>query len=150
MRAVIQRVSSAAVTIEDKTAGSIGRGLVALLGIEEADAVEDVEWLAGKIAGVRLFADDAGPWSRSVVEIGGEVLLVSQFTLHASTKKGTKPSWHRAARPERAVPLYEEMIRRLNSLLARPVQTGRFGAMMQVNLVNDGPVTLFIDTKARE
>ncbi len=150
MRAVLQRVSSASVEIEGEPAGAIGRGLVVLLGIEEADGNEDVEWLAGKIAALRIFPDATTPWARSVVESGGEVLLVSQFTLHASTKKGTKPSWHRAAKPEQAIPLYEAMIVRLGQHLGRPVATGRFGATMQVSLVNDGPVTVLIDTKNRE
>jgi D-tyrosyl-tRNA(Tyr) deacylase len=150
MRAVIQRVSSASVTIENEVAGAIESGLVVLLGVEEADTTEDIEWLAGKIANLRMFADEAGAMSRSVLESGGNVLLISQFTLFASTKKGTKPSWHRAAKPDVAVPLYEAMIVRLNAILGRPIATGRFGAMMQVSLVNDGPVTLLLDTKARE
>lgn len=150
MRAVLQRVSSASVAVEGEAAAAIGRGLVVLLGIEEADTLEDAEWLAGKIVALRLFADGAGPWSRSVLELGGEILLVSQFTLHASTKKGTKPSWHRAAKPERALPLYAAMIARLTALLGRAVATGRFGAMMRVALVNDGPVTVLLDSQARE
>jgi D-aminoacyl-tRNA deacylase len=150
MRAVIQRVTSASVSIDGEIIGAIGRGLVVLLGVEEADVDEDVEWLAAKIVGLRIFPGEAGPWSRSVTEIGGEILLISQFTLHASTKKGTKPSWHRAAKPDQAVPLYEAMAAKLQALLGRPIPTGRFGAMMQVALVNDGPVTLSIDTKAKE
>ncbi len=150
MRAVIQRVSSASVRIGEEISGSIRAGLVVLLGIETADSAEDVEWLAGKIAALRLFADETGAWNRSVVEINGEVLLVSQFTLHASTRKGTKPSWHRAAKPDMAIPLYEAMIGKLASLLGKPIATGRFGAMMEVSLVNDGPVTVIIDSKARE
>lgn len=150
MRAVIQRVTSASVTVEGETVGRIARGLVVLVGKEEADAAEDIEWLAGKIVALRLFGADAGPWAKNVIEIGGEVLLVSQFTLHASTKKGTKPSWHRAAKPDIAIPLYESLIAKLTELMGKPPQTGRFGAMMQVALVNDGPVTIFIDTKARE
>lgn len=150
MRAVIQRVSSASVTVEGDTVGAIGRGLLVLVGKEDADSAEDIEWLAGKIVNLRIFADDAGAMSRSVLDAGGEILLVSQFTLFASTKKGTRPSWHRAAKPEVAVPLYEAMKRRLGELLGRPIQTGRFGAMMQVALVNDGPVTLLLDSKSRE
>ena len=150
MRAVLQRVSSASVRIGDEPPNVIGRGLVVLLGIEAGDEIEDVDWLAGKIVGLRLFADEVSPWSRSVLEIGGEILLVSQFTLHASTRKGTKPSWHRAAKPGAAIPLYEAMIQKLTGLLGRPMATGRFGAMMEVSLVNDGPVTLVIDTKTRE
>jgi len=150
VRAVIQRVTSASVTVEGETVGRIARGLVVLVGKEEADTAEDIEWLAGKIVALRLFGADAGPWAKNVIEIGGEVLLVSQFTLHASTKKGTKPSWHRAAKPDIAIPLYESLIAKLTELMGKPPQTGRFGAMMQVALVNDGPVTIFIDTKARE
>ncbi|MEQ1859072.1 MAG: D-aminoacyl-tRNA deacylase [Chthoniobacteraceae bacterium] len=150
MRAVIQRVSSASVTVEAEVVGAIGRGLLVLVGKEDADTAEDIEWLAGKIVAMRLFGDDAGPWAKSVIEIGGEVLVVSQFTLHASTKKGTKPSWHRAAKPDIAIPLYEALIAKLTALLGKPPQTGRFGAMMQVALVNDGPVTIIIDTKTRE
>jgi D-tyrosyl-tRNA(Tyr) deacylase len=130
--------------------GAIERGLVVLIGKEEADTAADIEWLAQKIVNLRIFADEAGMMNRSVLEVGGGILLVSQFTLFASTKKGTRPSWHRAAKPEVAVPLYEAMILRLSELLGRPIQTGRFGAMMQVALVNDGPVTLIIDSKARE
>jgi D-tyrosyl-tRNA(Tyr) deacylase len=150
MRAVLQRVSSASVAVDGETVGAVERGLVVLLGAEEADTAEDVEWLAAKIVSLRIFADDAGAMNRSVLEIGGNVLLVSQFTLFASTKKGTRPSWHRAARPELAAPLCDAMARRLGELLGRPVATGRFGAMMDVALVNDGPVTLLLDTKARE
>lgn len=150
MRAVIQRVSSAAVTIEGELSGRIEAGLVVLLGIEESDTAEDIDWLTGKIVNLRLFVDETGAMNRSVLEHGGGILLVSQFTLFASTKKGTKPSWHRAAKPDVAVPLYEAMIAKLGTALGRLVATGRFGAMMQVALVNDGPVTLLLDTKARE
>lgn len=150
MRAVLQRVTSASVSIENEIAGEIGGGLLVLLGIEEADAAEDVEWLAAKMVHLRLFGDEAGTMSRSVLEAGGGILLISQFTLLASTKKGTKPSWHRAAKPAAAIPLYEAMIDRLTAALGRPIATGRFGAKMQVALVNDGPVTLLLDTKARE
>jgi D-tyrosyl-tRNA(Tyr) deacylase len=150
MRAVLQRVSSASVTIENEIAGAIDGGLLILLGIEEADTGEDIEWLAAKIVNLRIFRDDEGALSRSVLETGGGILLISQFTLFASTKKGTKPSWHRAAKPAVAVPLYESMVAKLTSQIGRPIATGRFGAMMQVSLVNDGPVTLLLDTKARE
>ena len=146
MRALLQRVDSASVTVSGEVAGQIGSGLLVFLGIELADGDEDVSWLAGKIASQRLF----GAWEKSVVEAGGEILLISQFTLHASTRKGTKPSWHRAARPEIAIPLYERMGERLRELLGKPIATGVFGAMMKVALVNDGPVTLLIDSKARE
>lgn len=150
MRAVLQRVSSASVTIDGAVHGQIDQGLVVLLGIESEDTPEDLEWLAGKIVNLRLFADETGAMNRSVLEAAGNLLVISQFTLFASTKKGTKPSWHRAARPEVAIPLYESMVAKLTALLGRPVATGRFGAMMQVALVNDGPVTLLLDTKARE
>jgi D-tyrosyl-tRNA(Tyr) deacylase len=150
MRAVIQRVSSASVTVAGEALGAIQRGLLVLVGKEEADTADDIEWLAQKIVSLRIFADDTGAMSRSVLDIGGDLLLVSQFTLFASTKKGTRPSWHRAAKPDVAIPLYEAMVRRLGELMGRPIQTGRFGAMMQVALVNDGPVTLIIDSKARE
>ncbi len=150
MRAVIQRVSSASVSVEGEIVGQIGRGLLVLAGKEDADSAEDIGWLAAKIVGLRIFADDTGTMQRSVQEIAGEILLVSQFTLFASTKKGTRPSWHRAAKPEVAIPLYEGLTRKLGELMGRPIQTGRFGAMMQVSLVNDGPVTLIIDTKLRE
>jgi D-tyrosyl-tRNA(Tyr) deacylase len=150
MRVVVQRVASASVTIAGQTKSAIQTGLLVLLGIEEADAAEDIEWLSGKIARLRVFPDDQGVMNRSVQEVGGDVLVVSQFTLHASTKKGNRPSYIRAARPEVAVPLYEAFVRKLSEDLRKPVLTGEFGANMQVALVNDGPVTLFIDTKARE
>lgn len=150
MRAILQRVTSASVQIGGGATVPISAGLVVLLGVETVDTPEDVDWLAAKIVNLRLFADETGGWNRSVLEIGGEILLVSQFTLHASTRKGTKPSWHRAAKPDAAIPLYEAMIRKLTELLGRPIATGQFGAMMQVALVNDGPVTVIIDSKARE
>jgi len=150
MRAVIQRVSSASVAVGGAVTGNIDHGLVVLLGIESADAAEDVAWLAAKIVSLRLFEDEDGQMSRSVIESSGGILLVSQFTLFASTKKGTKPSWHRAAKPDHAQPLYEHAVAKFAEVLGRPVATGQFGAMMQVALVNDGPVTLLLDTKARE
>lgn len=150
MRAVVQRVTSASVSVDGERVGAIERGLLVLVGKEDADTAEDIEWLAAKLVGLRIFPSDAGAWSCSVQEVGGDILLVSQFTLHASTKKGTKPSWHRAAKPDVAIPLYEALVKKLGELMGRPIQTGRFGAMMQVALVNDGPVTLIIDTKARE
>ncbi|MEZ0253822.1 MAG: D-aminoacyl-tRNA deacylase [Chthoniobacter sp.] len=150
MRAVIQRVSSASVTIENEIAGQIDHGLLVLLGIEETDTAEDIDWLAGKMVNLRLFADETGAMNRSVLELGGGILVISQFTLFESTKKGTKPSWHRAAKPPVAIPLYEAMVAKLTAALGRPVATGRFGAMMQVALVNDGPVTILLDTKDRE
>ena len=150
MRTVIQRVSSASVAIGGEVHGSIAHGLVVLLGIETTDTAEDLEWLAGKIVNLRLFADETGALTRSVVECSGGLLLISQFTLFASTRKGTKPSWHRAAKPDTAMPLYDAMAGRLAALLGRPIATGRFGEMMQVALINDGPVTLLLDSKARE
>jgi D-tyrosyl-tRNA(Tyr) deacylase len=150
VRAVLQRVTSASVAVGDEVVGAIGRGLLVLVGKENADTAEDAEWLATKIVNLRLFTDESGTMNLSVAEIGGEILVVSQFTLFASTRKGTRPSWHRAARPEHAIPLYERLVRRLGEALGRPVATGRFGAMMQVALVNDGPVTLLLDTKSRE
>lgn len=150
MRVVIQRVSSASVTIAGRVVGRIDRGLMVLAGIEAADTATDGEWLAQKITKLRIFADEDGQMNKSVTDIGGGILLVSQFTLHASTQKGTRPSFNAAARPEHARPLYEEFIRQLGAVLGRPVQTGEFGAYMDVALVNDGPVTLIIDSKARE
>ncbi len=150
MRAVIQRVSEAKVTIADSVKGAIGQGLVVLLGVEEADTAEDIEWLSGKLVRLRIFNDDAGVMNRSVQEVGGEILLISQFTLFASTKKGNRPSYIRAARPEIAVPLYEKFHARLTQDLGKPVQTGEFGAHMDVSLINDGPVTIIIDSKVRE
>lgn len=125
-------------------------GLLVLVGIEEADSVEDIEWLCGKISRLRIFPDDDGVMNLSVTEAGGELLVVSQFTLHASTKKGNRPSYIRAARPETAIPLYEKFVRQLAEATGRPVKTGEFGADMKVNLVNDGPVTIWIDSKSRE
>lgn len=150
MRAVIQRVSEASVTIGGEVRGAIRTGLVVLLGIEDADTTEDIEWLSGKIVRLRVFPDAAGVMNLSVQETGGGILLISQFTLFASTKKGNRPSYIRAARPEVAVPLYEQFIARLTADLGRPVPTGEFGADMKVALVNDGPVTILIDSKARE
>lgn len=150
MRAVIQRVRSASVAVGEERVAAIGCGLLVLLGVEATDTAEDIEWLAGKVAGLRIFPDEGGPWRRSVAEAGGEALVVSQFTLFASTKKGTKPSWHRAAKPEVAAPMCDAFARRLQALLPGSVCSGRFGAMMDVALVNDGPVTLLLDTRDRE
>ena len=147
MRAVIQRVSEASVTIENRVHGAIQQGLVILLGIEESDGQADVEWLASKIAGLRIFSDEDGKMNRSLVDVVGKALIISQFTLHASTKKGTRPSFIKAARPEHAVPLYESFIHTLNQLTPHPAETGQFGADMKVALVNDGPVTIWIDTQ---
>jgi len=150
MRAVIQRVTQATVTIGGKVTGAIGVGLLALLGIEEADDQQDIEWLSGKISRLRIFDDENGVMNRSVCELDGEILLVSQFTLHASTKKGNRPSYIKAARPEIAIPLYEKFIRQLEADTQKRVKTGEFGAMMKISLVNDGPVTIIIDTKNKE
>jgi len=150
MKVVLQRVSSASVTIGGRVTGAIDRGLLVLVGIESADEAADGEWLAQKVAKLRIFADDTGQMNRSVVEVGGAILVVSQFTLHASTQKGTRPSFNAAARPEQARPLYEQFVAQLTAALGRPIATGEFGAMMDVELVNDGPVTLVIDSKTRE
>ena len=150
MRAVIQRVSQASVTVAGQIKGAINRGLLVLVAVEDADAVEDIEWLSGKITRLRIFNDEQGAMNCSVQEIGGEVLVVSQFTLFASTKKGNRPSYTRSARPEVAIPLYEQFVARITQDLGRAVQTGEFGADMQVNLTNDGPVTILVDSKARE
>lgn len=150
MRAVIQRVSSASVTVEGGVVGGIGRGLLVLLGIAGDDTPDDIAWLAGKIARQKLFADEGGRMNLSVAEAGAGVLAVSQFTLMASTRKGTRPSWHRAAPPDVAESLYGQFVRALEDRLGRNVATGEFGAMMQVSLVNDGPVTLILDSRLRE
>lgn len=150
MRALLQRVRSASVTIAGTTTASIEHGLLILLGVEEADTAEDVTWLSGKIARLRVFDDEEGMMNRSIQEIGGALLVVSQFTLLASTRKGNRPSYSRAARPETAVPLYEAFVRTLAHESGRPVATGQFGADMRIALVNDGPVTLLIDSKVRE
>src|SRR2546426_1072003 len=150
MRAVIQRVSEASVTIAGQIRGAIQNGLVVLLAIEEADTPEDIEWLSGKIVRLRIFPDDNGAMNCSALEVGGDILLISQFTLFASTKKGNRPSYSCAARPEIAVPLYEAFTRKLSEDLGKPVQTGEFGADMKVSLVNDGPVTIVIDSRNKE
>jgi D-aminoacyl-tRNA deacylase len=150
MRAVIQRVSRASVTIDKKIKSEIGPGLLVLAGIEEADDESDVEWLCNKIVQLRIFNDTNEVMNLSVQETGGSILAISQFTLHARTRKGNRPSYIRAARPETAVPLYNSFINRLSSLLGKEICTGEFGAMMQIELVNDGPVTIIIDTKEKE
>ena len=150
MRAVIQRVSEASVFIEDRKTAEIAQGLLILLGIEEADTTEDIEWLSGKIARLRIFDDDNGVMNKSVVEADGEIIVVSQFTLHASTKKGNRPSYIHAAKPETAIPLYEQFKKQLKLDVGRKIQSGEFGAMMNIALVNDGPVTIIIDTKKKE
>lgn len=147
MIAVIQRVSSSSVEIEKKIKSSIGKGLLVLVGIEDADGPEDIEWLAGKIINLRIFDDAEGVMNLSVKETAGDVIVVSQFTLHASTKKGNRPSYIKASKPDVAVPLYEQFVKAVEAVLEKPVQTGDFGADMKVSLLNDGPVTIIIDTK---
>jgi len=150
MRIVVQRVSQASVTIDDKINGEIGMGLLVLLGIEEGDNQTDAAWLCAKLVNLRIFDDENGVMNRSVVDINGEILVVSQFTLHASTKKGNRPSYIRAARPEQAIPLYKYFCTLLEENTGKKVQTGVFGADMQVSLVNNGPVTILIDSKIKE
>ena len=150
MRVVIQKVTEASVSIENQTVASIDKGLLVLVGIEDGDTNEDIAWLSSKIVNLRVFDDDNGVMNLSVKEVGGEVLIVSQFTLHASTKKGNRPSYIKAARLEVAIPIYEAFIKQVESLLGKRVPTGQFGAMMQVSLCNDGPVTILIDTKNKE
>ncbi len=150
MRAVIQRVSRASVTIDKKIKSEIGAGLLVLAGIEEADDETDVEWLCNKIIQLRIFDDSNGVMNLSVRETAGSILAISQFTLHAKTRKGNRPSYIRAARPEKAIPLYDSFINRLSALMGKETGTGEFGAMMQIELVNDGPVTIIIDTKEKE
>jgi D-tyrosyl-tRNA(Tyr) deacylase len=150
MRVVIQRVSAASVTVAGETIASIQKGMLLLVGIEEADAHEDVLWLTSKIINLRIFADENGVMNRALKESNGDIIVVSQFTLHASTKKGNRPSYIKAARPEKAIPLYEDFIHQIENQLDKKIQTGVFGADMQVALVNDGPVTIIIDSKNRE
>jgi len=147
---VIQRVGRAEVTIEARTVGRIGPGLLVLVGVEEGDASADADWVAEKTARMRIFADEAGKMNRSVVDIDGGLLVVSQFTLHAATQKGNRPSFLRAARPEEAVPLYERFLAALEREAGRPVAQGVFAATMEVSLVNDGPVTILLDSRRRE
>jgi D-tyrosyl-tRNA(Tyr) deacylase len=150
MRAVIQRVTEACITINRETEKHIESGLVVLLGIEDEDGKEDIEWLSGKISRLRVFNDSDDIMNLSVMDVKGEVMIVSQFTLHASTKKGNRPSYIKAASPEKSIPLYEYFTARMEGDLGQPVVTGEFGAYMQINLTNDGPVTIMIDTKNRE
>ncbi|REJ83982.1 MAG: D-tyrosyl-tRNA(Tyr) deacylase [Bacteroidetes bacterium] len=150
MRAVIQRVSEASVSIDGKVKSSIGKGILIFLGIEDSDTEEDIDWLCAKISKLRIFPDENGSMNISLEDSAGEILLISQFTLHASVKKGNRPSFIRAARPETAIPLYEKFIGKLEAYTSNKVHTGEFGADMKVSLVNDGPVTIWIDTKNRE
>ena len=150
MRVVIQRVSGASVEVDRKIKGQIEKGLLVFLGIEDADDDEDIKWLCNKIVNLRIFNDEGGVMNRSVLEVDGNILIVSQFTLHASTKKGNRPSYIRASKPEIAIPMYEKMIAHLEADLGKKIHTGIFGADMKVHLLNDGPVTIVIDTKNRE
>lgn len=150
MRTVIQRVSKASVTVDGNIVSSIGHGLLVLLGIEDADGTDDIDWLAQKIANLRIFNDEAGVMNRSVMDTRGDVIVVSQFTLHALTKKGNRPSYIKASKPEVAIPMYEEFVDKLEAILGKKVGTGIFGADMKVELLNDGPVTIIIDTKNKE
>ena len=150
MRAVIQRVSEASVTVEGAIIGQIQRGLMVLLGIVNEDDTSDIEWLSNKIIHMRIFEDENGVMNKSLLEVGGAILLVSQFTLHASTKKGNRPSYIAAAKPEISIPIYEAMIHQLEKDLGASIQTGKFGADMKVSLINDGPVTITIDSKNKE
>ena len=150
MRVVLQRVASASVTVEDKIVGEIQKGIVVLVGIEDADSQEDIDWLVTKITQLRIFGDENGVMNFSVEEVNGEVLVVSQFTLHAATKKGNRPSYIKAARPEIAIPIYEKFVNTLENKLGKKVPTGIFGADMKVALLNDGPVTIIMDSKNKE
>lgn len=150
MIAVIQRVSESSVRINGQIKGSTGQGLMVLLGIEEADNEEDISWLSKKIINIRIFEDAGGIMNRSILDIGGDILLISQFTLHAATKKGNRPSYIKAAKPDIAIPLYENFIKELNAGMGKAIGTGEFGADMKVSLINDGPVTIIIDTKDRK
>ena len=150
MRVVIQRTGHASVTIDGTCKSAIGKGLLILVGIEEADGQEDIDWLCKKIVNLRIFDDENGVMNRSILDAGGDILVISQFTLHASTKKGNRPSYIHAAKPETAIPLYEQFCRELSSALGKEIGTGEFGADMKVELLNDGPVTICIDTKNKE
>lgn len=150
MRAVIQRVSQASCTVEGQITGQIDTGFMILLGIEDADTSDDLQWLAQKITGLRVFSDENGLMNKALPDVGGNILLISQFTLFAQTKKGNRPSFIRAARPDKAIPMYEQMITTLETLLGKKIATGIFGADMKVSLVNDGPVTIIMDTKDKD
>ena len=150
MKAVIQRVSQSSVTIEGEIVASIQKGLLILVGIEDADIKEDIEWLSSKIVNLRIFGDENDVMNLSVKEVNGDIIIVSQFTLHASTKKGNRPSYIKAAKPEIAIPIYNQFIQQVEKDLAKKIQTGMFGADMKVSLINDGPVTIVIDTKNKE
>ncbi len=150
MRAVIQRVTQASVTVENQTIGKINNGVLILLGIENADSIEDIQWLSKKIANLRIFDNENGVMNKSLIDTQGEALIVSQFTLHASTKKGNRPSYIKSAKPDISIPLYKQFIQQMETDLGKKVATGEFGADMKVTLLNDGPVTIIIDTKNKE
>jgi D-tyrosyl-tRNA(Tyr) deacylase len=150
MRAIIQRVTHASCRVDDQITGEIKQGFLVLLGIEDADEQEDLDWLAQKIAGIRIFNDENGLMNKSLADVDGNILLISQFTLFAATKRGNRPGFTRAARPDKAIPLYEQMVGKLSELVGKDVQTGIFGADMKISLLNDGPVTVSIDTKNKE
>lgn len=150
MKAVIQRVSQASVTINDKKVADIGLGLLILVGIEDADTIEDIDWLTAKISQLRIFNDENEVMNKSVQDVNGDIIVVSQFTLHASTKKGNRPSYLKASKPDIAIPLYEAFVTSMEKSVGKKVQTGQFGADMKVSLINDGPVTIIIDTKNKE
>lgn len=150
MRAVLQRVTQASCTVNGEITGAIETGFLVLLGIEDADTLEDLDWLAQKIIGMRVFGDENGMMNKALADVSGDILLISQFTLFAATKKGNRPGFTRAARPDVAIPLYEKMIEKLSALLGKKVKTGIFGADMKIALLNDGPVTILIDTKDKE
>lgn len=150
MRAVLQRVSSASCMVDGQVTGQIDTGFLVLVGVEDADTLDDAQWLAQKIVGMRVFGDENGLMNKALADVDGSILLISQFTLFAQTKKGNRPSFIRAAKPDKAIPLYEQMIAILNSLTGKTIATGIFGADMKISLVNDGPVTITIDTKNRE
>lgn len=150
MRVVIQRVTEATVKVDGVITGAISYGLLVLLGIEDADTIADIQWLSSKMVNLRIFNDEAGVMNKSVMDVDGEILLVSQFTLHASTKKGNRPSYIKASKPDFAIPMYEKMIEQLTADLGKPIQTGIFGADMKVSLLNDGPVTIIIDSQDKE
>jgi D-tyrosyl-tRNA(Tyr) deacylase len=150
MRAILQRVSEASCKVDSNITGQIGTGFLVLLGIEDADTTDDVQWLAQKITGMRIFGDENGLMNKTLADVDGDILLISQFTLFAQTKKGNRPSFIRAAKPDKAIPLYEQMIKTLTELTGKKVEAGIFGADMKISLVNDGPVTIVMDTKSRE
>ena len=150
MRAIIQKVEKASVSINDKVKSKINSGILIFIGIEEEDALDDIDWLSKKIAQLRIFDDENGIMNLSIQDVNGEALVISQFTLHAKVKKGNRPSYIKAAKPDIAIPLYNQFVGALNQLISKEIQTGEFGAYMQISLVNDGPVTIFIDTKNKE